>query len=355
MSIAEKPQFYSTGEIYPYYEEQEGENSSTISKQKKISVLTQETLLSQHPPPISNPTWFEKHKFRLLAASCFLGIGIIVSAVLAITTHCLKEKIIRESNRDNIIKISPSQEPPKKTPSYLRYSYLFSTALTRLISETVGPFFKLNYHTEMFEGCTLQANPCKEHGDLKRMKKRMEETGRPELVISLTEPHEYEKHWVISPYSREEFEEQGIAYRNYPTTDILPLKNNDFCSAVEEMRMVIINGGHVTVHCKAGVGRSASIVMAYLMAYGKDKNNLEPMTYQEALDHCTSLRKQVMNEKQVMAIKKWAEKFHELNDKDPSWEQRSLDQGCHSTCNQVEASKERQSQEQFIGLLPQKI
>jgi len=173
-----------------------------------------------------------------------------------------------------------------------------------MITESLGGFFKLNYRTKMFDGCTLQANPCREHRDLHHIL----QTKSRVLVISLTEPHEQKKSCVITPISKKEFENQGISYLNFPTTDILPLSNETFTRGVKQMRQMISNGGHVTVHCKAGVGRSACLVMAYLMTYGPLRKQIKPMTYEKAKKFCTAKRRQVMNKTQTLAIKSWVNK-----------------------------------------------
>uniref|UniRef100_A0A2K6WEE1 Protein-serine/threonine phosphatase n=1 Tax=Onchocerca volvulus TaxID=6282 RepID=A0A2K6WEE1_ONCVO len=74
----------------------------------------------------------------------------------------------------------------------------------------------------------------------------------------------------------------------YLTFDVLDLPWTDleqhFDKCHEFMEEAVESGGNVLVHCNAGVSRSATIVLSYIMRYNK-------MTVREALEHVNTIRK----------------------------------------------------------------
>ncbi|KAM3722516.1 Dual specificity protein phosphatase [Dirofilaria immitis] len=74
----------------------------------------------------------------------------------------------------------------------------------------------------------------------------------------------------------------------YLTFDVLDLPwtnlEQHFDKCHEFMEEAVQSGGNVLVHCNAGVSRSATIVLSYIMRYNK-------MTLREALEHVNAIRK----------------------------------------------------------------
>jgi hypothetical protein len=73
---------------------------------------------------------------------------------------------------------------------------------------------------------------------------------------------------------RDEFDDEdaGIAPLSYlylPTVDNTPPTLEDLCRGVAYIEQVQAKGGQVYVHCMLGVGRSVTLVAAYLVAQGK--------------------------------------------------------------------------------------
>lgn len=84
----------------------------------------------------------------------------------------------------------------------------------------------------------------------------------------------------------EAYERAGIEQCHIPTLDYSPPSSADVARALAFMREVIAKGDDVYVHCKAGRGRSATVVMCYLIA---DRG----MSPEEAQRHLVALRPHV--------------------------------------------------------------
>ncbi|XP_055812213.1 phosphatidylglycerophosphate phosphatase PTPMT2-like [Solanum dulcamara] len=110
--------------------------------------------------------------------------------------------------------------------------------------------------------------------------KRLKELG-VSGVVTLNEPYE-----TLVPTSL--YEAHGIRHLVLPTRDYLfaPSLNN-ICQAVEFIHENATNGQSTYVHCKAGRGRSTTIVLCYLVKYKK-------MTPNDAYNHVKSIRPRVL-------------------------------------------------------------
>ncbi|CAN4127656.1 unnamed protein product [Withania somnifera] len=110
--------------------------------------------------------------------------------------------------------------------------------------------------------------------------KRLRELG-VSGVVTLNEPYE-----TLVPTSL--YEAQGIRHLVLPTRDYLfaPSLNN-ICQAVEFIHENASNGQSTYVHCKAGRGRSTTIVLCYLVKY-------KQMTPNDAYNYVKSIRPRVL-------------------------------------------------------------
>ena len=64
------------------------------------------------------------------------------------------------------------------------------------------------------------------------------------------------------------YQAAGIEQLYLPTTDFTPPRLEDIQKAVAFMQAQVARGHKVYVHCKAGRGRSATLVLCYLIAKG---------------------------------------------------------------------------------------
>ncbi|KAL5232423.1 hypothetical protein ABZP36_031199 [Zizania latifolia] len=100
-------------------------------------------------------------------------------------------------------------------------------------------------------------------------------------VVTLNEAYE-----TLVPTSL--YQAHGINHLKIPTRDYLFAPSvEDICQAVDFIHRNASQGGSTYVHCKAGRGRSTTIVLCYLIKYRN-------MTPEAALDHVRSVRPRVL-------------------------------------------------------------
>jgi len=81
----------------------------------------------------------------------------------------------------------------------------------------------------------------------------------------------------MNKQSKEDWKKEGFSQHQVKTQDMKPLQLEDTIDAVEFIKKEVERGRKVYVHCKAGVGRSATAVCCYFL----EKYNLTP---KEALE-----------------------------------------------------------------------
>ncbi|XP_039837482.1 phosphatidylglycerophosphate phosphatase PTPMT1-like isoform X3 [Panicum virgatum] len=100
-------------------------------------------------------------------------------------------------------------------------------------------------------------------------------------VVTLNEPYE-----TLVPTSL--YQSHGINHLEIPTRDYLFAPSLEhICRAVDFIHWNEMQGGGTYVHCKAGRGRSTTIVLCFLIKYRN-------MTPGAALDHARSVRPRVL-------------------------------------------------------------
>lgn len=127
----------------------------------------------------------------------------------------------------------------------------------------------------------------------------MEESLKVKGVISCNEPHE-----TKVTLSVEEWKERGVTNLKFNVADHIGAPTHaEVEQGLELINKVAEEGGRVYVHCKAGKGRSSSLVLCYLISkYG--------YTVDEALVFLRTKRKQIdLGPNQIGLARSW-EQIH---------------------------------------------
>lgn len=86
-------------------------------------------------------------------------------------------------------------------------------------------------------------------------------------VISINEKWERNEIGVSHPYTKEEYEDAGLHYRAFDAYDHQLLDRDTLIAIACAIDEELSAGRNVYIHCRAGVGRSAMGVAAYLMMW----------------------------------------------------------------------------------------
>lgn len=115
-------------------------------------------------------------------------------------------------------------------------------------------------------------------------------------VLSMVEDFEMEDGWWNSPVKGRDWEINNIYFKHIQAVDFTPLKRGEIEEGVEYLAKEVNEGHTVYVHCKAGRGRSASIVIAYLIKH-------QGLSFEEAFNLVKEQRPQInLNKEQTAAI-----------------------------------------------------
>lgn len=93
---------------------------------------------------------------------------------------------------------------------------------------------------------------------------RLKDEYHVQAVLTLLEKFEQEPGWFETPVSESDWQQNGIENYHVVTADFNPLSIESITNAVMNIEHHWQRGETVYVHCKAGVGRSATVVAAWL-------------------------------------------------------------------------------------------
>jgi atypical dual specificity phosphatase len=135
-------------------------------------------------------------------------------------------------------------------------SSLLFVALRNLFKPAKYPWWN-----EIDDKLLLGAIPIQEKNHLQKIPAK--------AVLTLLEEFELENRWPFTTaVSADEWEKKGVPTLRIGAVDIEGVKLEEIDQGVEFIRAQISDGRPVYVHCKAGVGRSATVVACYLLKYG---------------------------------------------------------------------------------------
>ncbi len=101
---------------------------------------------------------------------------------------------------------------------------------------------------------------------LKDYKTMQKVVGKNGTVIAIMEDWELSPQGLSIPMTKEDYVELGILCRSFSARDHKIMKSEDLDKLADAIHQGL-QDGNVYVHCRGGVGRSATAVAAYLMKY----------------------------------------------------------------------------------------
>ena len=122
-------------------------------------------------------------------------------------------------------------------------------------------------------------------------------------LITLLEPFE-QRPGLVTPLSETRLLQHGIKRTTIPTQDFSPVEATHIANCVGLLHDQSKAGNKTYVHCKAGRGRSATIVVAYLLRHGIDGQIFS--SAREAYAYLKKIRPQInLNDGQIAALEEY--------------------------------------------------
>lgn len=147
-------------------------------------------------------------------------------------------------------------------PHYLPRDLLYEIAIADLIVRE-RLCASQNWWHKITPNLYLGAIPLANKGHDKELKKMGVKS-----VFTILEDYEVKTETFFSkPVSENEWKKQGIRHKRLICRDMTAIPLGELQKAVQWVRHQVIFDKSVYVHCKAGRGRSAMVVIAYLIKY----------------------------------------------------------------------------------------
>lgn len=158
--------------------------------------------------------------------------------------------------------------------------------MTHLIEDSLGNY---NWFSKIDEQIILGGIPIADKGHDKTLQQKYGVT----CVVSVVENFEINSNTLAGQaLNGDEWKRQDVEHGLFPSPDFYPPSFDLMNSAADFMAEHFRNrkGGVVYVHCKSGMGRSASVVIAYLMKHKR-------MKLLNAYDYVRKERKEIFRRK----------------------------------------------------------
>lgn len=110
-------------------------------------------------------------------------------------------------------------------------------------------------------------------------------------VLSILEPFELEDSFIASPVKPGDWDALGIHATRLDAEDFKPVSQETLYKAVQSLNLILEHSkSTVYIHCKAGRGRSASILLTYLSLHRKNFTFEENYTFLQSIRPAINLR-----------------------------------------------------------------
>ena len=118
-------------------------------------------------------------------------------------------------------------------------------------------------------------------------------------IISLLEEFEFNESFMGKPINHNEWKDIKIKTYHISAVDFVRMNLDDLLRGIEYLNNELKNGETVYIHCKAGVGRSATVVTGYLMLK-------HMMKVDTAIEHLKKFRSCIsINDDQKITLKEY--------------------------------------------------
>ncbi len=182
-------------------------------------------------------------------------------------TRFCPEEVFSTKNWESVMAMT--QHLFLEKPGIFKYVFLYSFSL--LLTQVASIVFAQNWWNKItttgphkvpiYLGALPLITPFK--NDLENLKK--ENIG---AVLTLVEPFEnHSTGWISSPVTTTDWKNAKIKQLQIPIEDFNTGSIEQIELGVEFIRWNVLNDRSVYIHCKAGRGRSALVLMAYLIKY----------------------------------------------------------------------------------------
>jgi len=161
----------------------------------------------------------------------------------------------------------------------------------------------IHWYDKITENIFLGAIPIKEKDHVKALKKE-----KINSVLTILEDFEiYRQTILTTPITPNQWKESKVKQKIISAKDAHPLSIDQIEEGVKFLIDEVKNKNRVYVHCKSGVGRSATVVACYLM--NKDRN----LTVDKAIALVKTKRSNIKLWQRRKILQKYYDKIHSKN------------------------------------------
>ena len=222
--------------------------------------------------------------------------GIIMNNIDHSSTTSVNSCLTNHLNDEN-----KTNQPTPKSQTLKIIKYKISLAYNIILntfSKKNHPWFNSIIDNKL----TLGAIPLKNKGHLEEISKH----GVTAILTTLEDFEIQKKTFYSNPITGKDWEARKVDHKIIDTPDFKPVALKKIEEGVEWLTKKINAGNHVYVHCKAGRGRSATIVIAYVLKHW-EKHGIKQHSVEEAIAYVKARRPVInMNAQQTKALHHYA-------------------------------------------------
>ena len=146
----------------------------------------------------------------------------------------------------------------------ISHNWKWCKYIAGLCKHSVSRFLYLeDWCNEIMDGIVLGAMPLNNFNHMDDIIKKH----NIDVVLSILEDFELEDTFLFSPIKPSQYEEHGIIHEHIISQDFTSITQYNIEKGIDILKEHIKNKKRIYIHCKSGRGRSATIVVCYLMKH----------------------------------------------------------------------------------------